>query len=85
MVVLTCLLATVKGVRLHDVGGAAVIRAGGRSTYDTNCVEVRLKRGGHLGHWTTDCRMQQRSTRFQTKNPNRIHGFKGQRDVARFP
>ena len=31
MVVLAC-LSTVKGVKLHDVDGAAVIRAGGRST-----------------------------------------------------
>ena len=50
VVVLACFLTTVKGVRLYDVGSAAVIRGeevilwyNCMNVYDANCVDICLK------------------------------------------
>ena len=49
--------ATVKGVRLYDLGGTRAIRGeevclqrNPSNAYDANCVDVCLKRGYLLGH-----------------------------------
>ena len=57
MVILACFSATVKGVKLHDLGGTRVIRGeevvlqrDPSNAYDVNCVDVRLKCGYLLDH-----------------------------------
>ena len=55
--VLACFSATVKGVKLQDLGGIRAIRGeevvlqrDPSNAYDANCVDVRLERGYLLGH-----------------------------------
>ena len=57
MVVLASFSATVKGVKLHNLGSTRAIRGeevvlqrDTSNAYDANCVAVRLKRGYLLGH-----------------------------------
>ena len=52
-----CFLATVKGIRLYDLGGTRAIRGvevfqrrNPSNAYDANCVDVHLKRGYLLCH-----------------------------------
>ena len=55
--VLACFSATVKGVKLQDLGSVRAIRGeevvlqrDPSSAYDANCVDICLKRGYLLGH-----------------------------------